>query len=150
MSETPPSTDELNLPSIRLDTTLEDLYKRHCLTLADKRIGHIFCATTCAASLSPDSPRNRQYIYQDSSFNDAGWSGKTDAEVQQILAPKYLSLVPQRDAFIAGQSSVFFFHSSREEEVMRHDRLETQRTLAVLEDDQKPEVIFCAGPSNVG
>jgi hypothetical protein len=150
MPNTQSSSSKVNLPIIHLDKTLADLYRQHCPSLANKRIGHIFCGTTCAASLSPDFPRNKKYVYQDSAFNDAGRSGKTDAEVQQILAPKYLSLVPQRDAFIAGDSPVFFFYSGREKVDMEHDESETQRTLAVLDEAQKPEVTFARGPSDVG
>lgn len=143
------STSRINLPAIKLDKTLSELYHQHCPSLTNKRIGHIFCGTTCAASLSQDFPRNRKYVYQDSSFNDAGQASKTDDEVQQILAPKYLSLVPQRDAFIAGDSAVFFFYSGREKEIVEHDEAETRRTLAVLDESQKPETVFCSGPSQV-
>ena len=138
-----------NFPPIRLDTTLADLYRQHCPSLSTKRLGHIFCGTTCAANLSPDFPRNRKYVYQDAAFNDSGRAAKTDAEVRRVLAPKYLSLVPQRDAFIAGDSAVFFFYSGRETAEIEHDEAETYRTLAVLDAAQKAEVVFCPGPSDV-
>src|ERR1700761_3704925 len=148
-SETPGNLGKVNLPTIKLDQTLSDLYKRHCSSLRNKRIAHIFCGTTCAADLSADFPRNRKYVYQDSAFNDATRSSKSDESVTRLLAPKYLSLVPQRDAFIAGAAPVLFFHSGRGDEDMRHDRLEAARTLEVLDAGQQPEVMFCAGPGDV-
>ena len=150
MTNTNSAGQQVNLPIIRLDKTLADLYKQHCPSLSNKRIGHIFCGTTCAASLSPEFPRNRKYIYQDGAFNDAGRAAKTHAEVQRILAPKYLSLVPQRDAIVAGDAAVLFFYSGRERAEREHDEAETYRTLAMLDDRQKPEVVFCPGPSDVG
>ena len=140
---------KINLPTITLDQTLAGLYRQHCPSLSTKRIAHIFSGTTCAADLSPDFPRNRKYIYQDSAFNDANRSQKSDSEVQRALAPKYLSLVPQRDAFIAGDAPVIFFHSGSSEAEIKHDRDEADRTLAQLDERQKPDLIFCAGPGEI-
>ena len=57
--------------------------------------------------------------------------------------------MPQRDAFVAGDAPVFFFHSGTEEESIDHDSAEAERALDVLSEEQKPEVIFCAGPRHV-
>ena len=139
----------IDLPTITLDRTLSDLYKQYCPSLAGTRIGHIFCGTSSAADLSPDFPRNKKYLYQDGAFNDGTRSSKSDLEVQRSIAPKYLSLIPQRDAFIAGNTPVIFFHSGRSDEEIEHDQAEAERTLAPLNEKQKPEVIFCAGPEDV-
>ena len=110
MSTATNNEHKVNLPSIELDQTLSDLYNQHRPSLSNKRIAHIFCGTTCAADLSLDFPGNRKYVYQDSGFNDASLSMKSEDEVTRLLAPKYLSLVPQRAAFIAGNAQVLFFH----------------------------------------
>lgn len=141
--------NNVNLPTIKLDRTLTDLYEQYCPSLANKRIGHIFCGTTCAADISPDFPRNRKYIYQDGSFNDPGREDKPHPEVQRTLAPKYLSLIPQRDSFITGKAPTIFFYSSREKKDIEHDEAEAERTLSILEESQKPEAIFTAGPADV-
>ena len=99
----------IRLPTIKLDTTLSDLYKQHCPSLASKRIGHIFCVTTCSIDPSPDFPKNRKDVYQDSAFNDGSRAQKSVVEVQRLLAPKYLSLAPQRDAFLADDAPVISF-----------------------------------------
>ena len=80
----------IRLPTIKLDTTRSDLYKQLCPSLASKRIGYIFCGTTFSVDLSPDFPKNRKYVYQDRAFNDGSRAQKSDVEVQQSLAPKYL------------------------------------------------------------
>lgn len=140
---------KISLPPIKLDITLSDLYKQHCPSLADKRIGHIFCGTTCTADLSPEFPRNRKYVYQDGAFNDAFRSQKTDDEVQKLLSAKYLSLVPQRDAFVAGDTPVIFFHSGSSKAEIEHDKAEADRTLVTPDEKQKPEVVFSNGPRHV-
>lgn len=65
------------------------------------------------------------------------------------MAVKYLSLIPQRDAFISGDTSVLLFHIGSGEEQIAHDKAEAQRTLSVLENGQKPNLLFCAGPSEL-
>jgi len=140
---------KLDLPIITLDRTLTDLYHEYCPSLSHKRIGHIYCGTTCAADISLDFPRNRKYIYQDGSFNDPLHHEKSTEEVQRTLAPKYLSLVPQRDSFITGKAPTIFFHSDRSPAGIEHGEREAQRTLASLAESQRPEVIFAAGPGDV-
>lgn len=142
-------TGELRLPTVKLDQTLSDLYKKHCPSWSSKQIGHIFCGVTCTSSLSDDFPANRKYIYQDSAFNDPELSSKTEGHVCKQLAPKYLSLVPQRDAFIAGNAPVLFFYSGSSTDERRHDEQEAARTLSVLEDGQRPETVFLPGPGDV-
>ncbi len=146
----PSSDQEINFPTITLDRTLADLYRETCPSLSNKRIGHIFCGTTCAVDLSPDFPRNRKYIYQDGSFNDADRSSKSDGDVRRTLAPKYLSLIPQRDAFIAGPEAVIFFYSGSGRGEIEHDEKEAERTLGVLGEGQRCEILFCKGPGDVG
>jgi len=149
-SKHPSATNaKLDLPTITLDRTLTDLYHQYCPSLSHKRIGHIYCGTTCAADISLDFPRNRKYIYQDGSFNDPLHHEKSREEVQRTLAPKYLSLIPQRDSFITGKAPTIFFYSDRSPVGIEHDDREVERTLASLAESQRPEVIFAAGPADV-
>lgn len=140
---------KVTLPRIRLDRTLSDLYRQTCPSLSNTRIGFIFCGASCTTELSADFPRNKKYIYQDGTFNDVARAEKPDSLIRRILAPKYLSLVPQRDAFITGKEPVIFFYSGRSSVEIEHDEAEAERTLSVLDESQRAEAIFCPGPGHV-
>ncbi|KAK1997003.1 hypothetical protein LX36DRAFT_750042 [Colletotrichum falcatum] len=155
------------LPTITLDTTLADLYRRACPGSADKRIAQVLCGVSSRAALSANVPRNAKYLYQDTPFNTAppdesrggpGEDGRRrrrqqqqqqQREQQRQLAVKYLSLIPQRDAFISGATAVVLFHTDETEARKTHDRREAERTLSVLARAQRPDLVFCAGPSAI-
>ncbi|KAF7188337.1 hypothetical protein HII31_10401 [Pseudocercospora fuligena] len=134
------------LPTIVLDRTLADLYGKpeHPHT----NTAHIYCGVTSASDLTPDFPRNLKYIYQEAAFNDPQHNG-SDESARRSLAIKMLSLVPQRDSFITGSSPVIFFHLDQTEKGKAQDKEEQARTLAVLEESQRPKVLFCQGPLDV-
>ncbi|WYZ37987.1 hypothetical protein EsH8_II_001493 [Colletotrichum jinshuiense] len=142
-----------NLPTITLDTTLADLYRRASPKHADKRIAQIFCGINSGCGLSANVPRNAKYIYQDSPFNavpeDESSSKCGDKRLQQELAVKYLSLIPQRDAFISGDCPVIFFNIDDTDKQRAHDRREAESTVSVLAEHQRPSLVFCAGPSQI-
>ena len=138
----------VDLPTVTLDITLTDLYKKASPRYADRRIAHVFCGVTSALALTPNFPRNRKYVYQDGAFNNVAPEDVTE-ETRQSLAVKFLSLVPQRDAFIAGNTPVIFFHTGISPEQRAHDIAEASETLKVVEAGQKPEAVFCNGPSDV-
>ncbi|UJO16895.1 hypothetical protein CLAFUW4_10158 [Fulvia fulva] len=135
-----------HLPTIILDTTLSELYKQAGHDHSDTRTAHIFCGVTSALDLTPDFPRNLKYVYQESAFTDPS---DKDERFRQEMAVKHLSLVPQRDAFIAGSTPVMFFHTSRNDAKMAHDIEETNKTLSVISSDQRPEPIYSAGPGSL-
>ncbi|OHE98279.1 solid-state culture specific ATP-grasp domain-containing protein [Colletotrichum orchidophilum] len=150
------------LPTITFDTTLADLYRRASPKLADMRIAQVFCLVHSGSELTTNIPRNAKYLYQDSPFNavpkDPSCSrppGHNDnhhddrSQHQQNLAAKYLSLIPQRDAFISGDTPVILFHLSNSTRQKSHDRSEAQKTLSVLATPQRPDLIFCPGPSEI-
>ncbi|KAK4442567.1 putative solid-state culture-specific atp-grasp domain protein [Podospora aff. communis PSN243] len=142
-------TKEINLPTIHLDTTLAELYRLASPSNAHLRLGLVLCGVNSALPLSPHFPRNAKYLYQDSPFNTLPPTKLTPSNhpLRKSLAKKYLSLIPQRDAFIAGSdAAVILFRTPFGEE---HDRREAERTLAVLDQRQRPELVFCAGPGGI-
>ena len=71
-------------------------------------------------------------------------------EAQQHMAIKYLSLVPQHDAFAAGNMKVVLFNLDKEvEEETAHSRKEASRTLDNLNQSQRPDMIFLPGPADI-
>ena len=139
------------LPRITLDTTIADLYKRAAPRHASKRIGQVLCGVNSVMALSPDFPRNAKFLYQDSPFNTvpARKLSATNRSLQRSLAMKYLGLIPQRDAFIAGPTPVVLFNLDQTPEQVEHDRREAEATLAVLDPGQAPELVFCPGPESI-
>ena len=139
------------LPTVKLDTTLAELYRQASPKNAQKRIGQVLCGTNSALDLSDDFPRNVKYIYQDSPFNSLPKEElhEDNHELRRSLAMKYLSLVPQRDAFICGKTAVILFNVDQTPEQIAHDKEEAKRTVAVLEESQRPDLVFCPGPSRI-
>ncbi|KAK3991263.1 hypothetical protein QBC44DRAFT_368306 [Cladorrhinum sp. PSN332] len=141
----------IKLPTIKLDKTLTELYRQANPEYEHIRLGMVFCGVNSALGINPDFPRNAKYPYQDSPFINEPKQKLTpkNKKLQKNLAIKYLSLLPQRDAFIAGRSPVIMFSKSRSPEQLSHDRREAETTLSVLEPSQRPEIIFCPGPSRI-
>lgn len=139
-----------DLPQIVLDTTLADLY-RQAPACANKRIAQVLCGVNAAFNLTANVPRNVKYLYQDGSFNSVVKNTSVSAGVQhkRQLAMKYLSLIPQRDAFICGDTNAVLFHLGDTPQATAHDKDEAERTLKVLAEYQRPNLIFCAGPSEI-
>ncbi|KAK2053358.1 hypothetical protein LY76DRAFT_609200 [Colletotrichum caudatum] len=146
-----------DLPTVTLDTTLADLYRRACPKQADKRIAQVLCGINSCAELSASVPRNAKYLYQDTPFNtvppDESCSRPADGDEERRqrrqLAVKYLSLIAQRDAFISGDTAVVLFHIDETDGQKAHDRREAERTISVLAAAQRPDLVFCAGPSAI-
>ncbi|KAJ4415369.1 hypothetical protein N0V85_002753, partial [Neurospora sp. IMI 360204] len=129
----------INLPTIHLDTTLTDLYK-----LADPP------PRTSAIALTPSFPRNKKCLLSSNPSEEK----KTSKDLQRSIALKYLSLTPQRDAFIAGGGpstpTIFFSISPGCASQEAHDRREAETTIAVLAPErQRPKLVFCSGPSSI-
>ncbi|KLU85470.1 hypothetical protein MAPG_04493, partial [Magnaporthiopsis poae ATCC 64411] len=96
----------IRLPTVRLDTTLAELYARASPRLAGKRVAQVLSGTNSGMNLSDHFPRNSKYLYQDSPFNSADADRDESETARRELAVKYLSLIPQRDAFITGAAPV--------------------------------------------
>jgi hypothetical protein len=143
----------VKLPTIKLDTTLADLYGRTDAKTSSPRVGFVFTGVNSALDLTDSFPRNEKFLYQDSPFNTLPAKKlvrTTSASLQRSLASKYLSLVAQRDAFIAGPASsaavICFPVDAADPE---HSRREAEATLSVLDPSQKPELVFCRGPAEM-
>ncbi|KAL8404685.1 hypothetical protein RB594_009520 [Gaeumannomyces avenae] len=139
----------VKLPTVRLDTTLAELYARASPRLAGKRVGQVLSGTNSGMGLSSNFPRNSKYLYQDSPFNSADADRDESEAARRELAVKYLSLIPQRDAFITGAAPVVLFNLGTDPDQRAQDRREAERTVAALGADQRPELIFCPGPAEI-
>jgi hypothetical protein len=141
----------ISLPTITLTTTLADLYRRHAPSASSHRTGFIFTGVNSALDLTPSFPANQKYLYQDTPFNTlppSKLARNPSVSIQRPLAHKYLSLIPQRDAFIAGsaeRSVVICFPVDGTEHSLR----EAEATLGVLDERQRPELVFVPGPGDV-
>ncbi|KAK3364491.1 hypothetical protein B0T25DRAFT_530339 [Lasiosphaeria hispida] len=146
-----PIPEGIILPTIKLDTTLAELYRRASPKNANIRLGLVFCGVNSGLDLSPDFPRNTKFLYQDSPFNTVPRRELTtrNVDLQKSLAMKYLSLIPQRDAFIAGSAPVILFNMGQTTEQVEHDRREAEATISVLDRSQYPELVFCPGPERI-
>lgn len=139
------------LPTIKLDTTLNELYQQKAPNGKKQRIGQVLCGVSTGINITPHFPKNTKYIYQDSAFNSVPKSELRDdnTELRRSLAEKYLSLVPQREAFNCGAAPVILFNVGQSEDEIAHDKTEAEKTLGILTEDQRPEIIFCPGPAQI-
>ncbi|KAK4117393.1 hypothetical protein N656DRAFT_773516 [Canariomyces notabilis] len=141
----------IKLPSIKLDTTLAELYKRASPKTAGLRLGLASCGVTSAVDLTPDFQRNSRYPYQDQALIKVPRRQLTldNTNLRKSIAKKYLSLIPQRDAFIAGAMPVILFNLGQSPKQIEHDRREAETTISVLDCAQRPDLIFCPGPIKI-
>lgn len=142
-----------NLPTIKLDMTLAELYRTGSSRTANKRIGQILGGINSTTDIGLDVPRNAKYLYQDKAFNttldDSPATPGTEAVVRRELSMKYLSLIPQRDAFISGDTPVIFFRTGAGDKRLGHDREEIESTLSVLDAAQRPRIVICSSPDDI-
>lgn len=162
----PPSGGVIQLPTVRLDTTLTDLFRLACPKDAHKRLAYLHSPAHCAVSLGPHVRRNTTFLYQDGSFvnaplgdlspcddddddDDEGEEGREASgrlQLRRSLAAKLLGVVPQRDAFITGPSAAVLFDASADPAEARRAADEAEATVAVLEVAQRPALVRCPGP----
>lgn len=138
----------IQLPTVKLDTTLTDLFKLACPKEAHKRLAYLHSPAHSAVSLGPHVRRNTTFLYQDGSFVKTPLRDLTEGNraLRQSLAVKLLDVVPQRDTFITGASVAVLFDSSADDAEAARAAAEAEATMAVLEDAQRPELVRCAGP----
>ncbi|KAL2020558.1 hypothetical protein VTK56DRAFT_8146 [Thermocarpiscus australiensis] len=141
----------ITMPTVKLDTTISELYKRASPSNASARLGWLSCGVTSAIDITPDFPRNTEFLYQDQAFNAIPRRDlrRDNVELQRSLAKKYLSLIPQRDAFITGHAPVILFNANQTPAQVEHDLRQAEATISVLDPSQRPELIFCPGPSKI-
>lgn len=144
----------MQMPMISLDTTLSDLFRLASPRNAHKRLAFLHDLGHCGLSLTSGVLRSEKFLYQDSVFTNTPRRdlapGNTDPGLRRLLATKYLNVIPQRDAFISGDSTVVFFGTNPEDaRQMCHDQSEAESTMAVLYPRQRPQLVFCAGPCSI-
>lgn len=140
-----------NIPQIELDITLADLYARDKAHGNDKRIAMVLGGPSSEIALTSKITRNTKFLYQDSTFIETAVDVSLikREEMQQKMAVKYLSLIPQRDAFVAGNMPVIVFDLDCAEGNMAGSKEEVEKTTGVLETHQRPQLLFFPGPKQI-
>ena len=70
-------------------------------------------------------------------------------ERQRDEAGKFLSLVPQHDAFTAGNMPVILFNQDNLKENFAHSKEEAERTINNLTTSQRPSLLFFSSPQEI-
>ena len=99
------------LPQVTLDTTLAELYNRDGPVDSQGQLALLLCAANSEVAPTSKLARNKKYLYQDSTFSNTpeNIAPKQEEEIEKSVAVKYLSLVPQHDAFAAVNMPVILF-----------------------------------------
>ena len=140
----------VTLPTVTLDTTVVDLFRIASPQNAHCNLGMVAGLASSCTALTDDYPRNVKYLYQDSSFTTIRQPElDKNQKLQRLTAIKYLSTVPQRDAFISGNTPVVMFDVAGLDGQKQHARTEAERTIDVLHPTQRPKLIFCPGPAKI-
>ena len=139
------------LPEITLNTTLGDLYARGNQEKSNKRIAMVLCAANSEVAPTSRLARNTKYLYQDSTFSTTPESSSAEQqrEIQRSLAIKYLSLVPQHDAFAAGNMPVILFNLDGSEGNTTRSKEEAKKTIRNLTASQRLNLLFFPGPRQI-
>ena len=139
------------LPPVKLDITLAELYAQDRIPGQDGRIALVLSFTNSEIAPTSTVARNTKYLYQDSTFSTTSedLSSQRRTEIQRAVAIKYLSLVPQRDAFAAGNMPVILFDLDDSEGSTARSREEVENVISTLATHQRPELLFFPGPSQI-
>ncbi|KAL8998185.1 MAG: hypothetical protein Q9188_006156 [Gyalolechia gomerana] len=146
-----PVGERPKVPEITLDTTWEQLYAQDGSTERTAQIANLF------AFAGSDMPRGRKvapntkFLYQDRTFITAPncTSLQQYREIQLDSAIKYLSLLPQRDSFVAGNMPVILFNVDASEGLIAHSKDEAEKTIISLQVEQRPRLMFFGGPEQM-
>ena len=140
-----------DIPSVTLDITLAELYKKSSEADSTDRIALVLSAANSEIDLSAHVPRNRKYIYQDSTFSTTPkeLSSQNYEKLQRQAAVKYLSLVPQHDAFASGNMPVILFKLDNSDAEEGLSLEEATKTVSILSPTQRPRLLFFDGPTDI-
>ena len=140
----------LALPQVQLDTTLADLYALGNPERQSRRIAIVLCAASSEVAPTSHLAQNSKFLYQDSTFSTTPESVSYEKyhEIQRATAIKYLSLVPQHDAFAAGNMPVILFNLDTKGEEQK-SKEEAERTISSLLSSQRPRLLFFPGPKQM-
>lgn len=144
-SLSPQSVEKQGPPQITLDTTLVELYARGKGKAHESRIATVLC-TAYSATLR--LARDIKYLYEDSTFSTKPkvTSLEQDKDIQSSVAVKYLSLVPQHDAFAAGKMPVVLFNVDNSEGNTVRSKQEAEKTIPSLTTHQRLTLHFFPSP----
>ena len=139
------------LPQITLDTTLGELYAQGGREGDERRIAMVLCAANSEIAPTSRLARNTKYLYQDSSFSTTPKyiSFEQQKDIQRAVAVKYLSLIPQHDAFAAGNMPVILFNLDSSEGNTARSKEEAEKTMCSLTTLQRPTILFFPNPKQI-
>jgi hypothetical protein len=139
------------LPSIKLDTTLAELYHRDRIDDKHPSIGLVAVAVNSEMNMNSQIPRNTKYVYIDSTFNNTTENPSSNKyrDLQRKAAVKYLSLVPQHEAFVAGKMKVIICNIDERDRKTRHSQEETALAMSQIHETQRPELVFLNSPKEI-
>ncbi|KAL8900822.1 MAG: hypothetical protein Q9207_005513 [Kuettlingeria erythrocarpa] len=139
------------MPPIVLDTTLKGLYDLDSSYGPRGQIAMVLCAASSEIAPTAKLVRNSKYLYQDSTFSSTSLhvSSEEHAKLRRAVAVKYLSLVPQHDAFAAGNMPVILFDPQGSSKDTARGEEEATRTMSILTQEQRPKMLFFAGPADI-
>ena len=139
------------LPQVTLDTTLAELYNRDGPVDNDDQLALLLCAANSEVAPTSKLARNTKFLYQDSTFSNTPdkIAPQKQEEIEKSVAVKYLSLVPQHDAFAAGNMPVILFDSDSSEKAVDHSKEEAERTMSSLTASQRPKLLFFSDPTQI-
>ena len=141
-----------HLPQITLDTTLGVLYSRENPKDDGKRVALVLCAANPEIAPTSKLARNTKYLYQDSTFSTEPRSASPEqqqTEISRSVAVKYLSLVPQHDAFAACNMPVVLFELDDSAGLAARSKEEAERTISCLVPSQRPALHFFSSPHQI-
>ena len=139
------------LPQVTLDNTLAELYNRDGPVHSHGQLALLLCAANSEVAPTSKLARNKKFLYQDSTFSNTPEKidPKQQEEIEKSVAVKYLSLVPQHDAFAAGNMPVILFDSDSSGKAIDHSKEEAERTMSSLTAAQRPKLLFFSDPTQI-
>ena len=137
-----------DLPQVTLDTTLAELYDRGDPERNGGRVALSLSLVSSEFAISSEMARNTKYLYQFAAFSSTAGENPTEQQkdIQRDTAIKFLSLTPQRDAFVAGNMPVIFCNIDNSGERMLHGKVDAKRTISSLTAAQRPRLLFLPSP----
>ncbi|KAI4282733.1 MAG: hypothetical protein L6R35_005321 [Caloplaca aegaea] len=140
----------MRLPQVTLDTTLKELYG-NSVHGPEGRIALVQSVACTELALSSKVRRNSKYLYVESKFcsTPLKCSREERAEIQRTVAIQFLALVPQRDAFCAGNMPIIIFDPDGSGKETAHGKVEAKKTMSNLTADQRSKILYFAGPKDI-
>lgn len=146
-----PIEERPKVPEITLDTTLEQLYAQDGSTEPTAQIAMLFAFAGSEMPRGHKVAPNTKFLYQDRTFITAPicTSSQQHRGIQLDSAIKYLSLIPQRDSFVAGNMPVILFNVDASDGLVAHSKDEAEKTMISLQVEQRPRLLFFDGPEQM-